>query len=66
MASCPVAWLQGAEDQLSDVALARVLAHRWGWDLRVVPGADHFFAGRLDECEAEAGGALARILGESA
>jgi len=65
-AACPVAWLQGDQDQFSDGGRARVLAERWGWDLRVVPGADHFFAGRLDEFEAEAGDALARILGESA
>jgi alpha/beta superfamily hydrolase len=63
---CPVVWLQGAQDEFSDAGLARVLAERWGWDLRVVPGADHFFAGRLDAFEGEAGEALAQILGESA
>ena len=29
----------------------------------VVPGADHFFAGKLDEFEAAAGDALAEALG---
>jgi alpha/beta superfamily hydrolase len=61
----PAVWLQGEEDEFSDAGLARVLAERWGWDLRIVAGADHFFAGRLDEFEAEAGDALARVLGES-
>ena len=61
-----VVWIQGSDDEFSDAGSARVLAERWGWDLHVVPGADHFFTGRLDAFESEAGGALARVLGEGA
>ena len=63
---CPVAWLQGENDEFSEPAGARALAVSRGWDLRVIPQADHFFAGRLDAFEAEAGDALARILPELA
>ena len=57
-----VVWLMGAEDEFADAGSARMLASRWGWDLHVIPGADHFFAGRLDAFEAAAGDALARAL----
>ena len=60
--TCPVAWIQGADDEFADAGSARVLAERWGWDLRVVPGADHFFTDRLDAFEAEAGDAIGRLL----
>lgn len=59
-----VVWVQGSEDEFADPGSARVLAERWGWDLRVVPGADHFFAGRLDDFEREAGDGVARVLEE--
>jgi alpha/beta superfamily hydrolase len=62
----PVVWVQGSNDEFADPGSARVLAERWGWDLRVVPGADHFFAGKLDEFEREAGDGIARVLGAAA
>jgi alpha/beta superfamily hydrolase len=57
-----VVWVQGSEDEFADAGSSRVLAERWGWDLHVVPGADHFFAGKLNEFEREAGDGLARML----
>ena len=57
-----VVWIQGSNDEFADPGAARVLAQRWGWDLHVVPGADHFFAGKLDDFEREARDGVARVL----
>jgi alpha/beta superfamily hydrolase len=57
-----VAWIQGGEDEFSSAARAREIAAARGWTFLVVPGADHFFSGRLDEFESTAGDALARWL----
>jgi alpha/beta superfamily hydrolase len=57
-----VAWIQGGNDGFSDAGTARGIAAARGWTFLVVPGADHFFTGRLDEFESVAGDALARWL----
>jgi uncharacterized protein len=53
-----VAWIQGGNDEFSAKARAREIAAARGWTFLVVPGADHFFTGRLDEFESMAGDAL--------
>lgn len=58
-----VVWIQGEEDEFSPPETARAIARTRGWQVLVVPGADHFFAGKLDEFEAAAGDALVRALG---
>jgi len=55
-----VFWIQGEEDEYSPAADARRLAAERGWDLAVVPGADHFFTGHLPAFEAAALRGLAR------
>lgn len=60
----PVVWLHGAQDAYGAPEAARALAVARGWDLSVVPEADHFFAGRLDRFEEEAVRLLSRHLGE--
>jgi alpha/beta superfamily hydrolase len=55
-----VFWIHGGEDAYGAVAGARRLAAGRGWDLGVVPGADHFFTGRLPAFEAAALRGLAR------
>jgi alpha/beta superfamily hydrolase len=57
-----VAWIQGGEDEFSSAARAREIAAVRGWTFFVVPGADHFFSGRLDEFEHLTGDALAEWL----
>ena len=54
-----VAWIQGGDDEFSSAARAREIAAVRGWTFLVVPGADHFFSGRLDEFERAAGDAIA-------
>lgn len=53
-----VVWVQGDEDGFSPPAKARAIAEARGWTFLSVPGADHFFAGKLDEFEKTAGDAL--------
>jgi hypothetical protein len=53
-----VVWIQGDADEFSRPETARAIAATRGWDVLVVPGADHFFAGKLDEFEKTAGDAL--------
>jgi uncharacterized protein len=60
-----VVWIQGEDDEFSPLAKARRVAEARGWRLLSVPGADHFFAGKLDEFEEAAGGALAEALAGS-
>ena len=57
-----VVWIQGADDEFSPPETARAIAATRGWDVLVVPGADHFFAGKLDEFEETAGAALEKAL----
>lgn len=57
-----VVWIQGGSDEFSAEARAREIAEERGWTFLVVPGADHFFTGRLDEFESTAGDALAQWL----
>lgn len=57
-----VAWIQGGEDEFSSAAVAHGIAAARGWTFLVVPGADHFFSGRLDEFERLTGDALAEKL----
>jgi alpha/beta superfamily hydrolase len=57
-----VVWIQGGDDEFSSVTRARDMAAARGWTFIVVPGADHFFSGLLDEFERAAGDALARWL----
>lgn len=54
-----VVWVQGEEDEFSPPVKARAIAAARGWTFLSVPGADHFFAGRLSEFEKAAGDALA-------
>lgn len=58
----PVVWIQGERDQYSPAARAREFAAARGWTFLVVPGADHFFTGLLDDFERAAGDALATCL----
>ncbi len=53
-----VCWVQGSEDQFGAGELAVETAERHGFRAGVVPGADHFFTGRLDAFEAAATGLL--------
>lgn len=46
-----VVWVQGEEDEFGSGEMARATAERFGWPLHVIPGADHFFTGRLDPFE---------------
>ena len=50
--------MQGSEDQFGAGALAVETAERHGFRAEVVPGADHFFTGKLDAFEAAATGLL--------
>lgn len=56
-------WVQGEDDEFSPVEKARAIAAARGWTFLSVPGADHFFAGKLDEFERAAGDALDVALG---
>lgn len=65
-----VVWVQGEDDQFGPGRFALETAARHGFRATVVPGADHFFTGRLDTFEkvtaallAEAGLAGARTHG---
>jgi uncharacterized protein len=58
----PVVWIQGEMDQYSPATRAREIAAARDWTFLVVPGADHFFSGRLSEFESAAGDALAEKL----
>ena len=58
-----VVWVQGANDEFSTKERAREIAAARGWRFHAVPGADHFFSGRLAEFESVAGDALAEWLG---
>lgn len=60
-----VVWIQGERDEFSRPETARAIAATRGWDVLVVPGADHFFAGKLDEFERTAGDALDAALAGS-
>jgi hypothetical protein len=57
--STRVAWIQGADDEFSSAERARTIAAERGWTFLVVPGADHFFTGRLGEFESATADALA-------
>ena len=57
-----VAWIQGGDDEFSSAARAREIAAARGWTFLVVPGADHYFSGRLDEFEHLTGDVLAEKL----
>jgi alpha/beta superfamily hydrolase len=57
-----VVWIQGDRDEFSSVARAREFAAARGWTFLAVPGADHFFSGRLSGFESAAGDALAEYL----
>ena len=59
----PVVWVQGDEDEFGGGELARATAVRFGWELALVAGADHFFTGRLDAFEAALAERLAGFLG---
>jgi len=54
-----VVWVQGSEDQFGSGELALQTAARHGFRAEVVPGADHFFTGRLDAFERVAAALLA-------
>lgn len=53
-----VVWVQGAADQFGPGKVALETAARYGFRAAVVPGADHFFTGRLDAFEKTAVGLL--------
>jgi hypothetical protein len=53
-----VVWVQGAADQFGPGQIALETAARHGFRAAVVPGADHFFTGRLDAFEKVASGLL--------
>ena len=53
-----VVWVQGAADQFGPGQIALETAARHGFRAAVVPGADHFFTGRLDALEKIAVGLL--------
>ena len=57
-----VVWIQGGSDEYSAHERASDIAGKRGWTFLVVPGADHFLTGRLDEFERAAGDALAEWL----
>jgi len=54
-----VVWVQGAADQFGPGQIALETAARYGFRAAVVPGADHFFTGRLDAFEKTAARARA-------
>ncbi len=54
-----VAWVQGESDPFGSGQFAVETAARHGFRVAVVPGADHFFTGRLDGFEKAAVGLLA-------
>jgi hypothetical protein len=58
----PVVWIQGEDDEFSPPERSRAIARSRGWTFLSVPGADHFFGGKLDEFEETAGDALAKVL----
>jgi uncharacterized protein len=58
-----VVWVQGGNDEFSTKERAGEIAAARGWTFLVVPGADHFFSGRLNEFESVAGDALSEWLG---
>ena len=60
----PVIWIQGESDEFSPPEKSRAIAKARGWMFLSVPGADHFFAGKLDEFERAAGDALEKALAE--
>jgi uncharacterized protein len=60
--SVRVLWLQGEEDEYSPPERGRTLAEARLWEFAVVPGADHFFSGRLDAFGAAAADGLRRAL----
>lgn len=60
-AGAPV-WIQGEIDTFGPAPKAREFAARLGWRVSIVPGADHFFTGRLDEFEELAAERLAERL----
>lgn len=60
-----VVWIQGENDEFSPHAKARSVAGARGWTFLSVPGADHFFAGKLHEFEAAAGDALENAVGRA-
>lgn len=57
-----VVWIQGEDDEFSPLSKARSVAGARGWTFLSVPGADHFFAGKLHEFEKTAGDALGQAL----
>ncbi|MDL2718529.1 MAG: alpha/beta hydrolase [Acidobacteriota bacterium] len=57
-----VVWIQGGSDEFSAQERAGEIAAARGWTFLVVPGADHFFTGRLEEFESAAGDALAQLI----
>ena len=57
-----VFWVQGAEDEYSPPERGRAVAEGRLWDFAVVPGADHFFSGRLEAFEEAAAEGLRRAL----
>jgi hypothetical protein len=50
--ACPTEIIHGAEDELIPLATVRTYAERHGIPLHVLPGAGHFFHGRLGELRA--------------
>ena len=62
IAGIPVAWVQGEEDEFGGGELARATASRLGWELQVVPGADHFFTERLEAFEEAVAEGVASLL----
>jgi len=57
-----VVWIQGEEDEYSPSEKGRALAEARLWDFAVIPGADHFFSGRLEAFEEAATEGLLRAL----
>ncbi len=57
-----VVWIQGEDDAFSPTQRSRAIAGARGWSFVSVPGADHFFAGKLDAFERAAGDALEEAL----
>jgi alpha/beta superfamily hydrolase len=58
----PVVWVQGEDDEFGSGDMARATAERFGWPLSVIPGADHFFTGRLDSFEEQSALAIREAL----
>jgi len=63
-AGARVFWIQGELDEYSRATKARGLAEARGWELVVIPEADHLFTGRLDAFEAAAEEGLRHALEE--